>query len=29
MYFNVFDKDDEDITNDHSWVITQEGEVRY
>lgn len=29
MYFKVFDKDDEDITNNYSWVITQEGEVRY
>lgn len=29
MYFKVFDKDGKDITNDYSWVITQEGEVLY
>lgn len=29
MYFKVFDKDGEDITNNYSWVITQKGEVRY
>lgn len=29
MFFKVFDKDGNDITNNYSWVITQEGEVRY
>lgn len=29
MYFKIFDKEGKDITNDCSWVITQEGEVRY
>ena len=29
MFFKVFDKDGNDITNNHYWVITQEGEVRY
>ena len=29
MYFNVYDKGGKDITNDHFWVITQEGEIRY
>lgn len=29
MYFKVFDKDGKDITNNYSWVITQQGEIRY
>lgn len=29
MYFKVFDKAGKDITNNYSWVITQEGEVQY
>ena len=29
MYFKVFDKDGKDITNDYSWVITQDGEILY
>nr|CAI9751440.1 hypothetical protein DGKKSRWO_DGKKSRWO_CDS_0149 [uncultured phage] len=29
MYFNVFDEDCEDITNNYSWVITQRGRILY
>lgn len=29
MYFKVFDKDDKDITNNYSWVITQTGRILY
>lgn len=29
MYFRVFDKKGNEITNEHSWVITSEGEIRY
>lgn len=29
MYFKVFDKDDKDITNNYSWVITQQGRILY
>lgn len=29
MYFKVYDRDGNDITNNYSWVITQKGEVLY
>lgn len=29
MYFRVFDKSGNDITEDACWVITSEGEIRY